>query len=205
MTTNDVPLPEPRDVWTLPAPDPATWPLYGASQVYAIADERCANLQEEVDSKQKQIHRRANAMNAVYAELQRVAPWSESNDMDWADEMIVGIGLLAQERARVAELERELSESQEVQFALLGLLADIRKAAGDPTGKLMQAELVDEIADLQRDAQRYQWLRDESGDEASAPYVCGVHGAPMGDDGWLTGELLDEAIDAAIAAGGGDD
>lgn len=33
-------------------------------------------------------------------------------------------------------------------FALLGLLADIRKAAGDPTGKLMQDELVAHITSL---------------------------------------------------------
>ena len=51
---------------------------------------------------------------------------------------------------------------------------------------------------LRRDAARYRWLRNESGNDLDAPFVCGVHGAPMGDDGWLTGELLDAAIDAAM-------
>jgi hypothetical protein len=40
--------------------------------------------------------------HAVYAYLWKVAPWSESNDMDWADEMICGIDLLLQ-RAETAE------------------------------------------------------------------------------------------------------
>jgi hypothetical protein len=40
--------------------------------------------------------------HAVYAYLWKVAPWSESNEMDWADEMICGIDLLLQ-RAETAE------------------------------------------------------------------------------------------------------
>lgn len=41
-------------------------------------------------------------MKAVWDYLQRVSPWSESNDMDWADEIICGIGGLER---RIAELE----------------------------------------------------------------------------------------------------
>jgi hypothetical protein len=42
-------------------------------------------------------HARSN-MQAVWDYLKRVSPWAESNDMDWADEIICGISLL-QERA----------------------------------------------------------------------------------------------------------
>ena len=59
------------------------------------------------------------------------------------------------------------------------------------------------IEALVRDAERYRWLRDESGNDLNAPFVCGVHGAAMGDDGWLVGETLDEAIDAAMEASSG--
>lgn len=44
-------------------------------------------------------------------------------------------------------------------LALLSLLADIRKAAGDAEGRLMQDELVASIAALRADAERWQWLR----------------------------------------------
>ena len=40
--------------------------------------------------------------------------------------------------------------------ALLKLLADIRCAAGDPEGRLMQDELVKHIADMRRDHDRYR-------------------------------------------------
>lgn len=106
-TTPEVPMPEPMGhAWE----GGRFLPAYTADQVrdtaIAYADARCEKLQAECDGKQKQIHRRANAMNAVYDELQRVAPWSESNDMDWADEMICGIGLLVQDK-QAAERERD--------------------------------------------------------------------------------------------------
>jgi hypothetical protein len=46
-----------------------------------------------------------------------------------------------------AEIDRLRSTEQE-NTSLLNLLADIRLAAGDPTGKLMQDELVAHIAGL---------------------------------------------------------
>ena len=60
-------------------------------------------------------------------------------------------------------------DAQRDEFTLLGLIADIRAAAGDPTGKLMQDELVQHIAavvkerdDLRErlDAQITQWQTD---------------------------------------------
>ena len=46
-------------------------------------------------------------------------------------------------------------------MASLMLVADIRAAAGDPDGRLMQTELVAHIEALQVDAGRYRWLRDK--------------------------------------------
>ena len=82
-------------------------------------------------------------------------------------------------------------------IAAFELLSRMRFACGDG-GKRMQDELEVYLRELKRDAERYRWLRDESGNDIAAPFVCGVHGAPMGDAGWLTGDLLDAAIDAAM-------
>ena len=41
------------------------------------------------------------------------------------------------------QLYRELQEQKRLTFAALSLIADIRSAVGDPTGKLMQDELVE--------------------------------------------------------------
>ena len=48
---------------------------------------------------------------------------------------------------RMARSDAELAEAR----ALLGLLADIRAAVGDPTGKLMQDELVERCRKLRAD------------------------------------------------------
>ena len=44
------------------------------------------------------------------------------------------------------ETDAPAANAQREEFTLLGLIADIRAAAGDPTGKLMQDELVQHIA-----------------------------------------------------------
>lgn len=67
------------------------------------------------------------------------------------------------------ETDAPAVDAQREEFTLLGLLADIRAAAGDPSGKLMQDELVQHIAgvvkerdDLRErlDAQIQQWQTD---------------------------------------------
>ena len=68
-----------------------------------------------------------------------------------------------------------------------------------PNCRDQECEACREEDALRRDAERYRWLRNESGNDIASPYVCGVHGAPMGDAGWLTGEWLDEAVDKAMA------
>jgi len=69
--------------------------------------------------------------------------------------------------------------------------------------KEQRDELRQRVAELEADARRYRWLRDNSGGSLSSPYVCGVHGGPLAGDGWLTGSLLDAEIDDAIGAEGG--
>lgn len=56
------------------------------------------------------------------------------------------------QQARIADIEAQNA-------SLLSLLADIRIACGD-NGKRMQDELVAYISDLEQDAARYRWLRD---------------------------------------------
>ncbi|WP_309386071.1 hypothetical protein [Cerasicoccus frondis] len=63
-------------------------------------------------------------------------------------------------RAKVQELEdamektnAQAKDTQGDNTALLYLLADIRKAAGDPLGKLCQDQLVEHIADIRARAE----------------------------------------------------
>ena len=53
---------------------------------------------------------------------------------------------------RMARSDAELAEAR----ALLGLLADIRAAVGDPTGRLMQNELVERCRQLRADRDMWQ-------------------------------------------------
>ena len=100
-------------------------------------------------------------------------------------------------------------------YGLLSLLYDIRVAAGDKGGKLMQDELVAHIAALRVDAERYRHIRLESSrDHAHHSRSCFSVGTCWWADSpagvmpsrgpWsvqqLTGATLDVAIDAARAA-----
>lgn len=66
----------------------------------------------------------------IYSELQHHAPWSESNDMDPADEMICGLGLLVQDRdALRAELDALRAAVNELKFDINELaLQELRDA-----------------------------------------------------------------------------
>ncbi len=89
-----------------------------------------------------------------------------------------------------AALEAKLEESS----GLLGLIADIRKAAGDPEGKLMQAELVELIA---RQRGRLQSVN------AAGLAVVDRWETPLWKDAPATAGFI-YALRDAIAAGGGD-
>ena len=85
--------------------------------------------------------------------------------------------------------------------ALLHLLADIRAAAGDPEGKLMQSELVDHIAELNKKAQatppQTEWQECDSL-ESVAEKVCqhlpegmAIHLSMENGSAWIELELGD--------------
>jgi hypothetical protein len=57
------------------------------------------------------------------------------------------------------------------------------------------ADLEAERDTARADAERYRWLRNDSGNEHDTPYVR-CDGGPHKDD-WLVGDQLDEALDAA--------
>lgn len=73
--------------------------LYTAEQLESYAAARVAEAKREF----------SRNFHDFYAEVMRVAPWSESNDMHPVDELMCGIDLLVQDRdelqRRVAELE----------------------------------------------------------------------------------------------------
>ena len=54
-----------------------------------------------------------------------------------------------------------VSELTDKEARELWVLLHLREALGDPTGKLMQDELVERARNAWADAQRYRWLRDK--------------------------------------------
>ena len=77
--------------------------------------------------------KKSDALIAAVDDLERLA--AERDDAN---------ALARNYAARMARSDAELAEAR----ALLGLLADIRAAVGDPTGKLMQDELVERCRKL---------------------------------------------------------
>lgn len=99
------------------------------------------------------------------------------------------------------ELERLRAENARLigdHAAALRLVTDVRAAIGDD-GERMQPELIEYCCAMKRDAERYRWLRNDSGDDFETPWIAlGMHG-----NEWLTGEHADAAIDAANGGGNG--
>lgn len=172
-----------------------------AGDPYSEAIAHVAKLQAECDGKQKQIHRRANAMNAVYAELQRVAPWSESNDMDWVDEMLCGISLLAQERDALAEKVKELQDDARRYRFLRDLQCcsmTVSKNDGHAPNYMNLPEWIECSPDLYDDVPPEELERMKA---AGVDWAIQVYpNTPVGFNVWHAA-TLDAAIDAA---GGGD-
>ena len=79
--------------------------------------------------------------------------------------------------------------------------ADARIAELEQSVTVRDTEIARLETDLEvarRDAARYRWLRDESGNDHHTPW-CAVG---YSDPTWLTGEHLDAAIDEARAGNG---
>jgi len=112
---------------------------------------------------------------------------------------------LAVRDARIAEMERD---NERIDAQWREELRIYRETENKRIAELEQAVTVrdTEIARLEtdlelarRDAARYRWLRDESGNDHHTPW-CAVG---YSDPTWLTGEHLDAAIDEARAGNGG--
>jgi len=80
------------------------------------------------------------------------------------------------------------------------VLLHLREALGDPTGKLMQDELVERARNAWADAQRYRWLSAHAHSTAEhwgGRWSLVIEGpAPKRND---CADALDEAVDAAMA------
>lgn len=83
-------------------------------------------------------------------------------DTDSKRESVVSAWNLRALSAEVERLERENAGLRDT-TSLLSLLADIRRAAGDAGGRLMQAELVQHIARLRDESARLDWLIENVG------------------------------------------
>ncbi|MFT0533972.1 hypothetical protein ACMHYJ_14255 [Castellaniella hirudinis] len=83
----------------------------------------------------------------------------------------------------------EAAVLQSYESQLLRLLVDIRFAAGDD-GKRMQPELVEHIAALRKDAERYRWLKANIQDDYTLP---GGYYIPDEDTG-----TWDKTVDTAM-------
>lgn len=109
------------------------------------------------------------------------------------------------------ELERLRAENARLigdHAAALRLVTDVRAAIGDD-GKLMQPDLIEYCKAINRDAERYQWLRNESWSltHGSRKYPRVAQTVVIVDPYMqvtlLAEDALDAAIDAAIGGGNG--
>ena len=93
-----------------------------------------------------------------------------------------------------------VSELTDKEARELWVLLHLREALGDPTGKLMQDELVERARNAWADAQRYRWLSAHARSTAEhwgGRWSLVIDGpAPTRND---CADALDEAVDAAMA------
>lgn len=227
---DSVPLPEPVAMRSTTSDGKILCePVYTADQLRAYGDERARVIAEDrncwksvaegeaefraiADDELKVSEGRVAELETLLKMIATRAANFPDFPMGWhMPEVFKAVGMQAPEqpenddtldglRACVAELEAKLQGESETVFSLLCLLADIRKAAGDPTGKLMQAELVELISALRCKASLYRQVRRQHWFQIAAAEWVGLHGAK---DLSERCRKLDDRI-AAIAAGGGD-
>lgn len=70
-------------------------------------------LQAELDQLKHDWDAFASGTGLIWDELQKIAPWAESNDMDWCDEILCGINIAGQhmeaDAEEIARLKRVLA------------------------------------------------------------------------------------------------
>jgi len=71
--------------------------------VEAVVRNEQARCAERIRTLEDKLDKTHAEMSVVWDYLQEASPWSESNDMGWADEIISGIGLLEQKLAAAQE------------------------------------------------------------------------------------------------------
>jgi len=122
------------------------------------------------------LHKKSDIASELAVRDARIAEMERDNerfDAQWRDELRI---YRETENARIAELEQAVTvRDTEI------------------------ARLETDLELARRDAERYRWLRDESGNDHHTPW-CAVG---YSDPTWLTGEHLDAAIDEARAGNGG--
>lgn len=76
-------------------------------------------LQAELDRLKHDWDEFTSGSNLIWDELQKIAPWADSNDMDWCDEILCGIAFAAQKMEVAAEEMKRLSRRvSELEYAL---------------------------------------------------------------------------------------
>ena len=100
-------------------------------------------LAELAKAKAAEITRLAGLLDGKQSQLKEVNSWLD----ECAKQRDDATALARNYAERMKRSEAELAEAR----ALLGLLADIRAAVGDPTGRLMQDELVERCRQLRAD------------------------------------------------------
>lgn len=112
-----------------------------------------ANRDLVIAEKEKQIEEYADSCGALWAFVQKISPWSESNDMPWEDEVGTGIGFLLQRaeeaEAKLAEKEKELAEETECHCQYVNVVAERDKQIAELEGQMI--DLVNENERLHKE------------------------------------------------------
>lgn len=86
---------------------------------------------------------------------------------------------IEQLKTTIDVMGRRMTAFADGEFALFQLLGNIRKAAGDPEGKLMQDELIAHIAGLKRRLDAAMAFPEMLRDQVKRVYGCGPWGQPV--------------------------
>ncbi len=123
-----------------------------------------------------------NAQDTLWQRLEEFAEWASSQPR-----AVPSLSMSADLRA-AAQIVKE-AQSPQYDDQTIQPLAEVAKLSAE------NEELRAKLAEAEKDAERYRWLRDIAPHEIYAPSIA----KPTEFDGpkWLHGEAVDNAIDAA--------